>query len=439
MILSILNRSEMPVRLGPSGVLKSSGEKIARAALIAKTLCVSLVVLAPTFLYGCGAATSEVSSNYKVINTAIPASSANTCWYDDTRLVLLKGVENLGTPDYRVDGLYYITVSNPRVPVRIDLSPIDRSLQEKIQRISCQQNTVLFYVPGSTAELSRLYSLKIGKMPELISEMRGGAVNLQGQYVTGVFRKHLAASGSLLQGVGRYEAHDDCAVSYIKPGFKVLCRDNWMEKGWPLPKFLFTDYQWQETIRVQGPDGKEQWVRNPEPPLRLADRTEVAQGYFLRDLENRIVMQIKMEQGQYKMERLFLKPDPGDQYLYTTCSKHGDSEPAQPFYGRVCRFKLDGVNQRWEEVFNAQQRFNERATLQELDVNANGDVVVIRRAHRASPALLSFTATNGKVDTVMNAPVNRNIQEPKVSPDGRSVSFIQETVLFLAHAARGTP
>jgi hypothetical protein len=202
---------------------------------------------------------------------------------------------------------------------------------------------------------------------------------------------------------------------------------------------VVTEYLWRETIKVKSADGQEKWIPNPELPLKLAEGREIKEGYFLRDLENRIVLQVPMEQGQYKMERVFLKSDPEGRYAYTTCDKSGDHDPKFNAPGRVCRFKLDGHNQGWEDVFHVQEKYSDPFSLQDLDVNTQGDVVVVDRGHRMSTSLWKYGGGTKKVEKVTRSPMNQNIRGPRISSDGRWVTFLQEGELFLVRVKGAMP
>jgi hypothetical protein len=258
--------------------------------------------------------------------------------------------------------------------------------------------------------------------------MRAGLVHLKGRYVLGNSRK-VIMDGGPLQGV--YEGNDDCAISYLKPGFKALCWDSWLEMRWPLTNYVLSEYRWAETIRVLGKDGNAKRIQNSEKPLVLIDGTVIKHGYFLRSLKNQIIQHIPTDQGQYKMWTTFMQCDPAGYYLYASCSKMGDHDLGFTAYGRVCRFKLDGTNETWEEVFSVQHIANNPFDLQDIDINPHGDVVAVDRGHRLNTTLWKYANKTKKVEKLTHSTMNQNIKFPKLSPTGQSVSFIQETVLRL--------
>jgi hypothetical protein len=208
-----------------------------------------------------------------------------------------------------------------------------------------------------------------------------------------------------------------------------------MESGRSASHYSVVEYTWYETIKVRDKSGQEKWVPNPEPPLKLADGTELKHGYLLRDLENRLVQQIKLEQPPYQIYRIPLKLDPQGEYVYANCSKAGDhGNKPLTVGGRVCRYKLDGNNRAWEEVFAVQQSPKETFSLQDLDVNAQGDVVVIHRG-RSPQSLWKYTARSRTVEFVTMAPFDLGM--PQISPNGWWVSFILRGELHLTHVTHG--
>ena len=105
-----------------------------------------------------------------------------------------------------------------------------------------------------------------------------------------------------------------------------------------------------------------------------------------------------------------------------------------PEGGRVCRYKLDGKNRMWEEVFAVQQSPQNIISLQDLDVNAQGDVVAIHRG-RSPQSLWKYTASSRNVDFVTRAPFDIVVPllgAPLLSPDGRWISFSLRSELHLA-------
>ena len=69
-------------------------------------------------------------SNYEIINTGIKGGG---CWYDDTHFIVIKGQQSAPGQEFEAEGLYYLDPSKPKDLRRIDLSPIEPSLQRHIR------------------------------------------------------------------------------------------------------------------------------------------------------------------------------------------------------------------------------------------------------------------------------------------------------------------
>jgi hypothetical protein len=378
-------------------------------------------------------AEAKSGSDYTIINTGIKAGG---CWYDNTRFITLQGHSDLNSKSFVVEGLFYLDVNNPHELKSITLSPLEHADVSRIYRIKCMNKAVLF----STG--NRVYSVHIGEEPELIAEQL--ARNIFPEYVNYEAKYVLwprAKLGESDTGISPSpdSALKDCRFKYLKAGFQLRCGP-FHVRGLPslLPQFVFGEYYWSEIIRVKGADGQETRIPNPEPPLKLADGTELKHGYLLRDLENRVVQQVKLEQPPYQIyHRHLMKIDPQGEYLYASCSKAGDhGDKRYTAGGRVCRFKLDGKNRDWEEAFAVQQSPKDLFSLQDLDVNGQGDVVVIHRG-RGPESFWKYTASSQKVEFVMRAP--RDLGVPLLSPNGRWVSFILQGEFHLAHVKGGRP
>jgi hypothetical protein len=395
-------------------------------------LGIRLFVLASILF--CTGLTAEAKSDYDIINTGIKGSG---CWYDDTRFVLLKGHSESSSQVFVIEGMFYLDVNKPLELKPVDLTPLKSKVWQKIYRIRCLDQTILF----STENQS--YSLHIGDPPELIAERLGKSIypeyiNYEARYVL----SPRAKAGRDDSGVSPSQdaALKDCQFSYVKPGYTLHCW--YMQlRGLPrlLPQFVFGESYWSDTIRIKGADGQEKRIPNPEPPIKLPDGSELKHGYVLYDLEKRVLQQIKLEQPPYQIyHRHLMKVDPQGKYQYATCSRagdHGDKHYTEG--GRVCRYKLDGNNRAWEEVFAVQQSPKDPFGLQDLDVNGQGDVVVIDRGHRLNQSMWKYTARSQKVEFVTRAPLD--LEVPSVSPDGRWVSFILRGELHLACAKGDKP
>lgn len=369
---------------------------------------------------------AEAKSDYEIINTGIKASG---CWYDNTRYVALQGHSELSSQSFVVEGLFYLDVNNPRELKVISLSPLDQTAVSRIYRIKCVNKTIVF------STKNQVYGVRIGEAPELIAERLGGAilpeyVNIDAKYVLGTRGK--LSEGDTGISLSPESALKDCHFKYLKAGFHARC-GNFHLRGLPhlLPHFVFAEYYWSETLLVKGEGGKDKRISNPEPPLKLADGTELKHGYLLRDLDSHLIQQIKLEQPPYQIYRIPLKLDPQGEYLYANCSKAGDhGNKPLTVGGRVCRYKLDGNNRAWEEVFAVQQSPKDPFSLQDLDVNGQGDVVVVDRGHRLNQSIWKYTVNSRTVELVTRAPLD--LGGPLLSPDGWWISFVLRNELYFA-------
>lgn len=378
----------------------------------------------------CSVLPAEAKVDYEIINTGI---NGGGCWYDDSHFIVVKGQQPAPGQEFEVEGLYYLDPNQPKDLKRIDLSPLEPSLQRKIRDVTCQGDTILLSVMASHRKTSRLYGVKIGQQPELIADLRWAkpsAVSLKGQYVVG---------NKLTVDKGVWEAQVDCDVRFVKPGFSVLCWPRDTIGQWVTPQFVINEYLWRESILVRTPDGKRERVRNPAPPLKLADGTELKQGYLLRDLENQVVQMIPVKQRPYQLVDVTFRLDPIGQYLYSVCFKAGDHGDKQySVGGRVCRYLLDGKNRDWEEVVSVQASPKDPFSLHDLSVNAQGDMVMIERGHRPTIGLWKYTAHSKLAEKITQVISPRELRAPLVSPNGQWISMKIDSQLVLIQSKGAT-
>lgn len=363
-------------------------------------------------LAGCDAASKE-GSNYEIINTGI---KGNGCWYDASRFVVLKGEQPSGTQNFVADGIYYLDIANLSELKKIDLSPLEKSEQKQINRIYCQNSTILFYLLGLAEGTSRLYAFMIGGKPELISEMRGGLVNLKARYVIG---------NSRIVNKGVFEGNDNCKITYLKPGFKALCWNSWLERQWPLSNFVISEYRWDEQIQVKAEDGKPKYVPNPKQVLLNREGKPMPFAILLRDFANQIVINLSEDDvyGVPVQELNIFQTSPDESYAYSGCRKKG--QKAGSGFDRVCRYRLDGNLHRWEEVFSFDEGHTDHLGIQSLNISGNGDVYFTLGGSKKFPGIWKYSAAARSVHQVTRPPYLQFDQAPQVSPDSTLVSFIR--------------
>lgn len=378
-------------------------------------------------LVGCNAGSEN--NGYEIINTGI---SAGGCWYDTTRFVIFKGEQPPGTLNFVVEGLYYLDIANPHELKKIDLAPLEPSLQTQIRGIVCQDNKILFDTPGVGGGMSRVYVLTIGERPELIVEMRGAsriAVSLKGQYILGNSRKVISEPGPL-QGV--YEGNDDCPTAYLKTGFKLLCWDSWLERRWPLSKFVLSEYLWAETIKVRGSDGKGNFIPNPVKPLLGKDGKRLKHDLLLRDFENQILLSLHSDPIYGIAGYPSFNPD--ESYAYSGCRKWGQKNGSG--LDRVCRYQIDGKIHQWEEIFALDEGHSDHIGIESLNISFKGDIFFVVPGNTKFRGIWMFSSAKRTIIQVTRPPAYHNDTFPQISPDGVRVAFIRpdksHATLFIA-------
>lgn len=388
-----------------------------------RRMAIFLLALAGGLFFSSLAA--EAKSDYEIIDTGIKGSG---CWYDDNHFIVVKGQQPAPGQEFEVDGLYSLDPNQPKDLKRIDLSPIEPSLQRHIRDITCQEQVILFHVLTVDKKRNTIYSLRIGQPPAVVVAKGEGFVLPQ---TVSVRNRHvLSFTGAI--GSSREsrsptaeQAVKDCNFTSLMSGYRVFClrHDRSTKRTWLADNTFLTKYLWDETIRVMK-DGQRQWVPNPEPPLKRPDGTEIKQGYLLRDLENRILQEIPMKQDPYQVVDFQL--DSRGMYLYGVCYKvgdHGDRHYTQG--GRICRLMLDGSNRNWEEIVSIQKSPRDPFSLHDLDVNAQGDVVMIERGHRLVASLWKYSAQSRRVDKLLQVSFPGEVGAARVSPNGQWVSAIR--------------
>lgn len=343
-----------------------------------------------TSIYSCSAIAQE-NKAYEFVRTDIRANGCRYdnyqlaifglcgCWYDNNRFVALQEKQTGSNAETRW-GLYYIDITQrPIMRIEIDLSSIE--LSERIRSVSCQENMILFNLPGSDRSTTKTYSVKIMGKPELISEMRGSAVNLKGRYVAG---SNLRIHEETIEKTG------DCNVKYLKPGFKSICLDNSDYLSWPLEKFIISEYKWSEKTGSRNENGEYKMIPNPEKPLLNTGQPSEA-AIFLRDLHGKIIADLSNDPNYDTPRAAFshfnFTISPDEQYVYAGCRKKETTsikykiDPRRLLgdrlargLDRVCRYRLDGRKNLWEEIFDFDPGYLVSAQIEKLSVNEKGDL-----------------------------------------------------------------
>lgn len=389
-----------------------------------KVLILVLLILASPLLSHAG--TKSNSENMPpIIDTGIVGTAV--CWYDNERLVVMKRSPFKAGPQTDFEGLFFISPDNPRQLNMIDLSPIELNVQKHIWDISCQDGSIVFTVPTPDKTASRLYSLKIGGMPELIVEMRGALtqfLSTKGKYVLSSTKRKTPATR---------EGNSDCPASFVKPTFRILCLEGGFLRRWALTNFILSEYGWSNTLTVLGEDGKPKAILNPEKQLTDKRGKPLNYALFQHDLDGVTRSRLNDDPVFKPSVSVEFYANSEETYLYSPCRRLGSS------YGSddgVCRYGLDGTERLWEEVF----RFDEPRTLkggiQRVKVSENGDayfvVAGVRAPHHgiwkfsSSTKKITHVTQPGHFDDVVTAisPDSKWVAVSRTSPDGNKLILL---------------
>lgn len=349
-----------------------------------------------------------------VIETGILGSGV--CWYDAERLIVVKRAPFKPGQASEVEGLYVLRPTKPREAIRIDLSPIDPELQKWIWDVRCHDGTIVFSVPTPDRKRSQLYEVRIDGRPELLVEMRAAMsqnVSMKGKYVLAY--KHMRGNQGL------YEDEGKCIVQFIKPEFQIRCVDaRAARRRWPLANFVLAEYQWSDTIKVPGPDGKPRAVPNPEKQLIDKNGKPINYAMFLRGLDGNILAQLN-EAGPLSTaiySYFFISDD--EKHLYSACHRRNTNGGSSD---GVCRYPLTGMPESWEEVFRSDFPLRHKASISHPKVSRTGDVYfIIGGTKPPYHGLWKFDARTKQVTQLTN-PGNSYDEATAISPDGRWVAF----------------
>ncbi len=117
----------------------------------------------------CSVLPAEAKVDYEIINTGI---NGGGCWYDDSHFIVVKGQQPAPGQEFEVEGLYYLDPNQPKDLKRIDLSPLEPSLQRKIRDVTCQDQSILFHILTADKKRNSVYSMKIGQAPTVLVGLR---------------------------------------------------------------------------------------------------------------------------------------------------------------------------------------------------------------------------------------------------------------------------
>lgn len=418
------------------GARMRNGQVQGHPMILLWSVVCSFSVLAGSVL--CSVLPVEAKSDYEIINTGIKGGG---CWYDDSHFIVVKGHQPAPGQEFEVEGLYYLDPNQPKDLKRIDLAPLEPSLQRHVRDVTCQDQSILFHILTADKKRNSIYSMKIGQAPTVLVEKTEGfvlpqAVSVRNQFVLG-FAKTIPG-GEAEHSSSAEAAVKDCHFTNLLNGYRVFClrHDRGTKRTWLVNNGYVAQYIWDETIRVNE-DGHYKWVPNPDPPLKLSDGTELKQGYLLRDFGSQVLQEISIRQGVYRIDAISFKLNPSGNYLYARCSREGDYNPRKTFFGRICRFPTAGATKQWEEVFTVQKEPNERASLYDLDVNDAGDVVVLHHAYRSSPVLWKYSEGDRSVVELRIPRLDQGVGAVRLAPNSRTISYVEKGYLTFVRMRGG--
>lgn len=364
---------------------------------------------------GCAQA-GAITINKTEIATDISADGEH-CWYDDTRVIVLRRTRPPGGRDLQTEGLYVLDVTKPREVTRLDLTPLSSDVQRDIIGLSCQEQTIVFsrFLPGR--QVREFYTMALDRRPERLAELRGAPVSLRGRYLLGSSEKGIRDAGPLQ---GSFQGKDDCDVRYVRPGFRVLCWDSLEFKNWPLTTWVLSEYQRREMIKVRAEDGGARYIPNPTKPMLDKDGKPVLlYGLYLRDLEGQIVVSLG-DDPKFRMRMYGSSITADEQYLYAVCSERTRRTDEMT---AVCRYRLDGKSHEWEEVFRIDGLKQFKYGIAMISVSNTGDVYFSQGASRWS--IWRFDARSRKFEELTSHSKEYRDENPIVSPNGRWVIFVR--------------
>lgn len=376
------------------------------------------------------------NTRYEILNTGIPLQVAMPqlfSWCDKDHIAALRK----RTPESDDAQLVYLDLSKAQVTV-IDTSHLGNG-STRIGSVMCEDGIVYFLMAGSLPDAkekqqTRLFEAIPGRQPELIVEFRQAgqlraSIHPKAKYVIGRSDKR-----------GISEGRDSCAVAFLRTDYKLLCWDlsGPLPATWPLKSSVLTEYLWEETVQVQGEDGKPKTIKNPQE-LRLRDGKPIYGQLELRDLDNRIIRPISMTNPnnvRYMMPAVSsrMRVSPDEKFLYTPCARIGDHDAKFTIYDRMCRQSLSSSDAGGNEVFSLHQNRNNDIGIGDFSIAKTGDLYFAGGSKNRG--IWKFSASTGGVVQLTNPPPYHNDGSPQVSPDGMRVVFTRphngQTTLFIA-------
>ena len=376
--------------------------------LAASVMCV--VVLA-----GAGMAESNQATY-----TGIDWAHQPLCWVDDTQVVFLQQNKmNLPAEQARPKGLYLFDVTQPAGLHRLDLAPLPASIHEEIGGVECQNQTIVFYRYDPGSQTTENYAMRLGNPPELITKGQGWQVSIAGQYLLSS-RPAVPADDT---HSARKDHKEECAMSYLKAGFIVHCWDFFLGRRWPLAKWVLADYRWEDTLTIREEGGKvKRNIPNPTTPLLGKDGKPLLYGLHLRDLTGKILANLNDDPKYAPWVDYGLPMTPDESYVYAACSERANPIGLAHI---VCRYRLDGQQHDWEEVFRSDLVKQLKASIVKLSVPQSGDVYFQVSAKGSNGGIWRFDMRSRSINQVLADTATHLYSKPRVSPNSRWLLYVR--------------
>jgi len=353
------------------------------------------------------------------IDTGLASDLGRHCWYDDTHAIVLRRVNTPDRTDQTV-GLYMLDVTKPREARQLDLAPIPPEAQRELVRLSCQDQIVVVSWSLPDRQIRETYTLIPGQAPERLAELRGAEVSLRGHYILGNSARVISDGGAFQ---GTFEGHDDCNVRYVRPGFRILCWDALQPVNRPLTDWVLSEYRWRESIKIRGEDGRPTHISNPAKPLLGSDGKPLLYGLHLRDLNGKIVANLNEDPRYGLWVNHGMPIIRNEMYVYASCN-----ERAVPIglAHIVCRYRLDGQQHAWEEVFRFELVKQLKASITKISVINSGDVYFVMGGIGAPKGgIWWFDSKSQKIEQVIADTLFHMHSNPSVSPNGKWLLYVR--------------
>lgn len=351
------------------------------------------------------------------ITTGIEAFRSQHCWYDDTHVIILLRTQP-PHGDTQTEGLFILDVMKPRELTRLDLAPLSLDVQRGIDGLTCQDQTIMFFRHWPTPQVPELYTMRLSSPPERLGQLRGYQGSLRGQYLLASNAKRINDGGP---EQGTFLGHDDCDIRYVRPGFRVLCWDAYQfRQWWPLTNWVLAEYGRQESIKVRTEQGTKH-IPNPTKPLLGKDGKPISYGLHLHDINGQIVATLS-DDPRYRPSVVVPSITPDENYIYAPCSER--TRRTDEYLG-VCRYRLDGQQHGWEEVFRSDLVERIKSSITKIAVSNSGDVYFYAPASAPHGGIWRFDARLRTIDHVVADTATHSHSNPSVSPNGEWLLYVR--------------